>query len=121
MKVPADVLEGFPSAIQQHPYLRIRLQQFVAGHSKESAIEACLVVVANQSLMRAGEAPRSAKPSYGLVASAIALACGLPGDFSFLRQTPEVGVRGRDAMNRIPVLRSIAKRSRSSEPGAAHA
>ena len=61
VKVPADVFDGLPRAIQQHPDLQFGLLQFVVGHAEEVAAEKQFVVVANQPLVRACKTPRTRK------------------------------------------------------------
>ena len=74
MKVPANVFDGLPRAIQQHPYLRFGLLQFVVGHAEERPVEKQFVVVANQPLVRACKTPRTRKFPDGQVAFATTIA-----------------------------------------------
>ena len=68
------MFDGLPRAIQQHPYLRFGLLQFVVGHAEERPVEKQFVVVANQPLVRACKTPRTRKFPDGQVASSITLA-----------------------------------------------
>ena len=58
-KIPADMFDGLPRAVEQHPHLRFGLPQFIVGHAEERTVEEQLVVVANQSFVRACKASRT--------------------------------------------------------------
>ena len=93
MKVPANVFDGLPRAIQQHPYLRFGLLQFVVGHAEERPVEKQFVVVANQPLVRACKTPRTRKFPDGQVASSITLAYRFLDDLPLAKEASEIGVR----------------------------
>ena len=92
-KVPADMFDGLPRAVEQHPYLRLGLPQFVVGHAEERAVEEQLVVVANQSLVSAREPPWAGKLPDGQVASSVAVGDRLLDDLALGQQRPEIGIR----------------------------
>ena len=87
------MFDSLPRAIQQHPYLRFGLLQFVVGHAEERPVEKQFVVVADQSLVRAFEASWTRKFPDGQVAFATTIAYWLLDNLPLAKEASEIGVR----------------------------
>ena len=103
MEVPADMLDGLPRTVQQHPYLRLGLPQFVMGHAEKGAVKEQFVFVADEPLVRAREPTGARKFTYGQMASTITSAYRLLDDLAFAQQAPERRVRADAAGHAVAV------------------
>ena len=97
VEIPADVFDGLPRAIQQHPDLRLGLPQLVVGHAEERAVEEQLVFVSDQPLVRARQTPRTREFADGQMTLAVAIGDRLLDDLALGEQAPEIRVRVKAA------------------------